>query len=342
MLKSMKRRLSWALGVAIVCSSAFLGLSSSGADAQERTKLVLAVSTRSAMNYFPVYIAIAEGYFADEELEVRVEPLSSSAEVLQVLAAGKAEIGSPGPGPQLAARERGADIVAFYNYIPKNIFGLSVLAGSGITDISSLRNKKIGVNGTEGAVIGFIRSIAADSGLREGVDFEFVDVGNPGNAVAGFTRGDIDAYGGAIADFAVLTTRGLKISEITPPKFQAYFVNGWAATAKYIEANPKVIAAFGRALIRGTEFGLKKENRQRVLDVIGEVNPLEVEDMQVAAALLEIMADRLSPPERGWGHYDHAGWEAWQNVQIESGALTGPLPHLDKAYTNAFVAEWNK
>ncbi|MBL8655350.1 MAG: ABC transporter substrate-binding protein, partial [Alphaproteobacteria bacterium] len=61
----------------------------------------------SAINSFPVFVAIGEGYYREEGLNVRVESINGSGPVLQALSAGQAQFGRPGPGPVLAARARG-------------------------------------------------------------------------------------------------------------------------------------------------------------------------------------------------------------------------------------------
>ena len=68
-------------------------------------KVVYVQPNPSAINSFQLHVAIGEGYFKDEGLNVRVETVDGSAPVLQALAAGQAQIGRPGPGAG-AARAR--------------------------------------------------------------------------------------------------------------------------------------------------------------------------------------------------------------------------------------------
>jgi NitT/TauT family transport system substrate-binding protein len=73
----------------------------------------------SAINVFSLHSAIGEGYFADEGLNVTVQAVDGSSQVLQAMAAGQAQIGLSGPGPVLAARSRGEDVVFIYNHYPR-------------------------------------------------------------------------------------------------------------------------------------------------------------------------------------------------------------------------------
>lgn len=80
----------------------------------------------SAINVLNLCAAQSEGYFEQAGLEVRVEAVDGSGPVLQAMAANRAEVGLPGPGPLLNARARGEDIVMFYNHFAQSVFGLVV------------------------------------------------------------------------------------------------------------------------------------------------------------------------------------------------------------------------
>ncbi|MCM2503189.1 ABC transporter substrate-binding protein [Aureimonas altamirensis] len=316
---------------------------SGAAQAQDLTPLTVVVPNPSALNIFPLHVADAEGYFAEEGLDVTVEVVNGSASVLQTLVAGQAQIGQPGPGPLLAARERGEDIVILYNYWPKSVFGLVVKEGSEVASPSDLKGKTIGVGTADGAEVGFTRAILSKAGLEEGRDYEFLTVGDGGTAVAAFMSDEIDAYAAAVADAAIIEARGIPLTEITPDEFLAYFGNGWAATRSYIDANPDVIEGFGRAMVKGTRFGLDPANTEAVLAHAAAANPQEGEDARLAAAMLETMRDRVTPIDsgNGFGYQPPEHWKLWQDAQVETQALSAPLPDLSAAYTNDFVERWN-
>jgi NitT/TauT family transport system substrate-binding protein len=111
----------------------------------------------------------------------------------------------------------------------------------------------------------------------------------------------------------------------------------------YIEERPEVIEGFGRALVRGVEFGMDPANQDRVLEHAAAGNPQEGEDQAFAAALLEAIKGRMTPadPEKGWGYQPPEHWELWHQSQLDAGTLSEPLPDLTAAYTNQFVEGWN-
>ena len=298
----------------------------------------------SAINSFPVFVAIGEGFFADEGLEVTVESLNGSAPVLQLLEAGQAQFGRPGPGPVLAARARGADIVFIYNVAARTNFGIVVEEDSEVQTVDQLRGTVIGTGTADGAEVGFARNVLLGAGLEEGTDYTFLTVGDGGPATAAFTRGEISAYSASTADAAILNQRGVPVRDITPPEYMRFFGNGLATTGDIIRNDPELVEKFGRAFLRGHAFALDDANREAVLAHMAAGNPQESEDAEFAAALFEAVRSKTYPlvEDQGIGYMPPEVWEEWQQSLIDGGDLEGPLEDLSAAYTNDFIEVWNE
>jgi NitT/TauT family transport system substrate-binding protein len=308
------------------------------------TKITVLAPGPSAVTTFNFFVADAEGYFREEGIDAKWEAVDGSSQVLQGVASGKAQIGRPGPGPLLAARGRGLDVVWLYNLYPKSIFGLVVKKDASYKTPGDLKGKVIGVGTADGAEVAFVRPMLTDAGMKEGRDYTFLPVGDGGMAAAAFLRGDIEAYAASItSDAAVITRRGLLLRDITPEKYLSYFGNGMVAMNSYIKENPEVIKGFGRAMVRGTKFGMIKANREKVLQYCKKGNPQEGEDTILANAVMDMTIDRMTATDmsKGWGYNQPAGWKLWHESALASGFLKAPLPKLEDAYTNQFVNYWN-
>lgn len=312
------------------------------APAAPLTDITVVLPNPSAVNFFPIYTAIGEGYFAAEGLRVQVEAVDGSSQVLQAMAAGQAQIGAPGPGPLLRARARGEDVVFFYNQNPKSVFGILVREESAYQSPAELKGKVIGVGTADGAEVSFTRTILNDLGLVEGTDYTFLPVGDGGLAAAAFERGDVDAYAAAVVDGAIMRARGLKLREITPPEYLNYFANGYATMAPYLAQNPQVIEGYGRAIAKATAFGL--QNKARVLEHCAAANPQEGEDVPLASALFDAISVRMTPAveDKRWGYQPPEHWQTWMASLVKTGDLDAPLPDITAAYTNKFVDTYNK
>lgn len=323
-----------------LCAGFVFG-SASAAAAQ--TDVTFVIPNPSAINIIPVAVAMGEGYFAEEGLNVTVEALNGSGPVLQALTAGQGQIGNPGAGPFLGARARGVDVTFIYRLNPNSSYGMVVPEESEAQTPEDLAGTVIGIGTADGAEAAFARSIFTDLGMEEGTDYEFLVVGDGGLAAAGFLRGDIDAYVAATSDAAILSSRGLALRNITPEKFRAFFGNGFAAMTDYIEANPEIIEGFGRAVVKGARFAADPANIERTIDHAAAVNPQEGEDREFSRALIEQIVIRQTPfePELGYGYQDHEAWVAWQDSLVASGELEAPIEDLEAVYTNDFVDAWN-
>jgi len=332
-------RLAAAVGLAVAAGGFGLGQ----AHAQDVTKIVVAVPNPSAINNFPLHTAIGEGIFAKNGLEVTVEAVDGSSQVLQAMASGQAQIGQPGPAPVLAARARGEDVVFIFNHFAKSVFGVLVQKDSKIQSPADLKGTTIGVGTADGAEVGFTRAILNDLGLKEGTDYTFLPVGDGGLAAAAFLRGDIAAYAGAVSDAAIMESKGLPLREITPPAYLAYFGNGYAAMASYIKDHPDVIEKFGKSIVEATRFALEPANREKVLAHTTAGNPQEGEDPAFANALFDAIVVRIQPNDmaKGWGYQPPEDWQKWHDSQVATGSLKAPL-NVEDVYTNDFVAVWNE
>ena len=321
-----------------------VAFAATAATGQDLEQITFAQPSPSAINSFPVFVAIGEGYFAEEGLEVTVEAVNGSASVLQALAAGQAHFGRPGPAPVLAARSRGVDAVFIYNVAAKTNFGIVVQEDSEFQAIEELKGNTIGVGTADGAEVGFARNVLTGAGMAEGTDFEFLTVGDGGPATAAFTRGDIVAYSASVADAAILTQRGLPMRDITPPEYQRFFGNGLATMGDTIRDNPELVEKFGRAFARGHAFALDDANRETVLAHLKRATrrkartPGSSPPCSTRCAKNTIAVD----DSNGLGYLPPEVWAEWQDSMVEGGDLSAPLDDLEAAYTNDFVAIWNE
>lgn len=330
-------------GIQCMGASLLLTMAAAVPAVAQVTELTVVVPNPSAINNYPLHVAVGEGYFEEEGLQVQVEAVNGSASVLQLLASGQGDIGQPGPAPVLAARVRGEDIVMVYNHFSRSVFGLVVPEESEVQTPADLKGTVIGVGTADGAEVGFTRSIMTDLGLVEGTDYEFLPIGDGGTAVAAFLNEEVDAYAAAVADAAIISSRGIPLREITPEPYLDYFGNGWAVTRSFLEGNQEVLEGFGRALVKGTRFGMDPANLEATLQHVAAGNPQESEDPDFATVLLESMKDRTRPATEGdpIGYFPPEAWVKWQDSLVAGGSLEAPMDDLDAAYTNEFVETWN-
>jgi len=293
----------------------------------------------SAVIWFQLCSAIYQGFLEEEGIDATFEAVDGSGPVLQAMAAGQAEFGIPGPGPLLSARAGGEDFVAIYNGFAQALFGLVVLEDSPYKVPADLKGEGtptvVGVGTAEGSEVTFVRPILTDAGLEEGVDYEFLPVGDGGPATAAFERGEIEAYAAAVPDMAIIEARGTPLLEITPPEYKTVFGNGYATTQALIDSDPDLVQGFVNGLVKGALFG--ESNPDAAEADCGQMNPEEATDPELARALLDLTII-VSKPLDGlpWGTYTLEGWEGWGQSLVDDGTLDA-APDVTTAFTNQFV-----
>jgi NitT/TauT family transport system substrate-binding protein len=309
-----------------------------------RTAVTFAVPNPSALAWMPYWVAVGEGYFAEEGLDMRIEAVDGSSAVLQAMSAGQAHIGAPGPGPTLGARARGVNVKFLYNLYPKSVFGIYVKEDSPYRTPADLKGAVVGVGTADGAEVSFTRPIMNDSGLKEGADYTFLPVGDGGMAAVAFLRDDVSAYAGAATDVAVLKARGVVLREITPDGYLGFFGNGIAMLESQMAAMPELAPKFGRVLVRATRFASDLANKEKALAHCAVGNPQESE-LDFASSLYNGAIDRMTPTNafigKGYGYQPPEHWQKMHDAAVASGALEAPLTDLSAVYTNEFVGAWN-
>ena len=320
-------------------TAAAAGGTTTAAAPAEMTDVVVLAPNPSAVIWFQLCSAIYQGFLEEEGINATFEAVDGSGAVLQAMAAGQAEFGIPGPGPLLSARAEGEDFVAIYNGFAQALFGLVVLEDSDYQVPADLKGTDdptiIGVGTAEGSEVTFVRPILVAAGLEEGVDFEFLPVGDGGPATAGFERGEIEAYAAAVPDMAIIEARGLPLREITPEEYKTVFGNGYATTQELIDTNPELVQGFVNGLVKGALFGEGDPDAAEA--DCAEMNPEEATDPELARALLDLTIV-VSKPLGGlaWGTYDPQAWADWGQSLVDDGTLS-EVPDVDAAFTNEFV-----
>ncbi|MEV4901276.1 ABC transporter substrate-binding protein [Citricoccus sp. NPDC055426] len=312
----------------------------SSASAGGQHQLSVAMVTSSCLGFFPVYVAQEQGFFEENGVQVDIEVVNGSSAVLQAMLSGQVDLGTPGSIPVVLANSRGEDVQYVANVNPGGNFALVTPEDSGISDASQLEGKTIGVATADGGEVSFLETILREAGLEEG-SYEIMTVGEGGQAVAGFSRGDIDAYSASIDGVATLEQAGQPLQDISGNATNYLFGNGVAASSELIADQPEAIEAFGRAYRQATEHGL--ENPDDVVAACGQYQPQEVEDPEYATALLEASRKTVTSPDGDdFGYSNPEYWQQLIDDAVSSGEIEEGAVEADSLYTNEFVEGFNR
>lgn len=300
----------------------------------ETRKLTVAIPFPSGAVFYPLFVAQENGYFAEEGIEVTVEPVDGSGATIQQLAAGQADVAVPSPGPFMQAVARGEDLRSVYTLYQSNVFSIQVKDDSEVQSLEELRGKTIGVGALDGGETPFVKAVLQEAaGLGDG-DYELLAVGDGGQAAVALNKGDVDAYASAFVDVAILKLRGVQLRNILPDDFQNFFDTVFVFKGDVVEDEADMIEGFGRAIAKATVWG--RDNAAGVVDITSKSFPEEAEDKAFTQALVEETQALYELPEEAdgrWGYAVPEFVERYMSFLVEQGELE------EEVDTDVFVNE---
>ncbi|WP_333789004.1 ABC transporter substrate-binding protein [Parolsenella catena] len=322
MSKSISRR-SFVAGAA--AAAAMTGLAACGgsgtaatteaasdAASGDTTKLTFVLDYTPNTNHSGIYVAIAKGYYADENLDVEVvQPPEDGADAL--VGTGKAQVGMS--YQDVMANYLGSDdqlpVTAIAATIQHNTSGIMSRAGEGIDRPKGMEGKRYGTwdQDVEKAMV---KSVVE----TDGGDFSKVQLVPSGDEVSGLKSNQFDCVWG----YEGWGLQNAKLQDLSCDywSFRSidsvfdYYTPVVVANNDFLSEQPEVAKAFLRATKKGYEFCVTNpdEAAQILVDAAPET------DAELAKASAEYLADQYTADASSWGIIDPQRWAAfytWMN-----------------------------
>lgn len=340
MLALKNRAMVAAIGAVAALAAAGCGddeeKSASGSDGKT-TSITVATPFPGCSSLYPIYAAIDQGYFDEEGLDVKVEPLEGSGGVLAAVSSGKAQVGVASPGPFLQQVEKGSDLKSFYTLSQGEVYSLVVPEDSDIKEVADLKGKKVGISAPNSGSSLYAESmLGKGGGLKEG-DYELVDIGGGGPAAVAIERDDIDAYSDSYVDVEIMRQRGLKLRALTDEDYPEGIDSVNVAESGWVDDNEDALRGYVKAIQKATDWG-HDGHEEDIVELCGKIFPDESSDKEFALALMdEIFALEELPDEADGknGYQPPAAVKASHDFLVEQGTLKAPVD-LD-VFTNEYL-----
>jgi NitT/TauT family transport system substrate-binding protein len=229
------------------------------------------------MGYLPVDIAISQGYFKAEGLEVNRSMFPGGPKVIQSLLGGSADFGSSAYSNTLTLAAKGQHVVAvaLMARYPGYVFGISKGSQSKYHSLKDLAGMTLGVTAPGSSNNLVLDHIAASAGVPINA-FSVIGVGADAGAVAAVRQGRIDGLISVDPVITMLTTSGdLKVVADTRTAegtraalgSDAYPEASIVTTAEFIQKNPHTVQAVVNAILRAEKF-LQTATPEQVADAL--------------------------------------------------------------------------
>jgi NitT/TauT family transport system substrate-binding protein len=267
----MKNTLKRAGGVALVAALAatLAACSSAEAPADETPAdggaTPITVATYPVMSNAAVYMGVEDGIFADNNLDVTIETITSGPDSVPMLLSGDLTFTSIDVPTLINAQKEGVGLVAVGAMmvgveVDKGYVGVVAQPDSGIDGWAGLEGKKVGVNALGSTPVALISA----SMKAEGADptkVQWVEIAQP-ETIPALQAGQLDAAN--LAQPLLTAAEEAGFEQIGNP--EQLTVGGvptfvYVTTREYADANPEVVEAFRDSLNASGDFANNNHDR---------------------------------------------------------------------------------
>jgi len=279
----------------------------------------------------PYVVAIDKGYYKAEGLNVTIDTGASSVEGINRVASGAYEVGFADINSLIKYRDdpRNIPVKAVMMVYDAPAFSIVTLKKNGIKAPKDLEGRTLGAPAADGAWAQWPIFVQANK-----IDATKVKVDNIGFPVREpmLAQGKVDAITGFwFSSFMNLKASGVPPDDIVVLMMSDYgldlYGNAIIANPDFMKFNPKAVAGFVRATIRGIQETIR--NPEGAIDSLVKRNPIANRDVELERLKLAIRKNFITPDvqKNGLGAVDTKRLErAFDQI-----ALTFKYTHKPKA-----------
>ena len=279
-------------------------------------------------NHIPLYVALDNGYFDDEGIEVDIFVPANPSDPVKLAAAQAVEIALTPQINYLIARSEDLPLTAIGALIDHPLGGLLALRDHGIDVLEDLSGKRIGY--ALAPLEPILWETVFDCAGIDPSGFELINVGF--NTVTALITGNVEAIG-AFRNYEVLQLEELGYEPVffpqedycVPTTYEILLVSH----PEFISERSEEAAAFLRALVCAIDWTLEHPADalalffERFPDLDDELNRRSFENTLPLYAV-------------GAHHADDEVWSTMQTYLFENGLIVQEFP-IDKLYTDSLL-----
>lgn len=221
-------------------------------------------------------VAESKGYFKNEGLNVQIDAGTGSGVAIQNVASGVYQFAIADVPTMIQFNGKNPEkmTTAFYMVFDQTPLAIMSLKSRGITKPADLDGKKI--TGRPGQAAYAITPVLLKKANAENVKIDWQNV-SPQIEGTLFTRGGIDGMSGFSVTQAISVAElGVKIEDIHVMKFADHGIDlyglGFLASKSFMEANPKTVRAFARAVNKALKDSIA--DPKGTIDILQKRAPL--------------------------------------------------------------------
>lgn len=314
----------------IACGSGRTAAPASGSGVEQPHIKVGIISVTAT--YVPLYLAVDDGLFAKEGLQVDLLPFRGGSDLIKAVVAGSADLGVVSLAEVTSGIAAGQPLKAFYGGF--NVPAFDWYAVSSIRTIAEAKGKRFGVTQYGSSTDFLTRYALASNGIDPAKDVQIVQGGDSPTRLAAMQAGQIDVNIFAAPDTFVAAERGyrriLRQKDLAPD----YPYHVFGAMESFIAGHPNTI----RALLRGFVLGVREAKRNKPHAIEALVKRIQMDPKYAGPTYDDLIGyifeDGRLPTEQGLALFFDMG--------IKAGRFTERWPR-ERYWTPVFAdtyAQW--
>jgi ABC-type nitrate/sulfonate/bicarbonate transport system substrate-binding protein len=220
---------------------------------------------KGSAQQWPIFIAVAQGYMAQQGVTLDMVAASSTAAAMQQLAAGSANIGSGGLTDPLRAIDKGAPISLLR--VETQVPPYSLWAKPAIKSVADLRGKLISIGGPKDITRIYLERTLIPNGLSPG-QYDMIFAGTTAARFAALSSGAIDATMLAPPVSFKARSAGFSLVADVAQYVRDLPFTGYAANTDWARAHKALLSGFLAATANGVNWLYKDDNRAGAIDIL--------------------------------------------------------------------------
>jgi NitT/TauT family transport system substrate-binding protein len=284
------------------------------------------------VQFAPLYVSQAKGFYADEGLEVTLE-YGFENDFVALTAQGERQFAIASGDQVILARAQELPVVYVMKWYQRFPVAVMALSETGINAPEKLSGHSVGIPVLAGASYVAWQALVYAAGL----DDSTIEL-----AVIGFTQAEavsqkeVDAAVVYIANEPVqLSQLGMEVNVIEVSDYIDLVSNGLVTNETVIRENPELVQRMVRATLRGLEYTIAHPDeafaiaRQAVPEITDEDAPTQRAVLEASIELWRSDQPGVSDPQ---------AWAESAEFMLATGLIESPVD-VETFYTNEFVVK---
>ena len=280
-----------------------------------------------------IYVAEQEGYYADENLKVRIDPVDLDNQVtLNYILNGENDIGIGAAEEMIIARSQGKPVKAVAVIFKLNPLTYISLKKTGIKSPNDFIGKTVALSPGQGtylyeAMMGQLGIDRSQINEVEMTTFDIFECLNTADVCSHYATNGL-----ARANY-----EGTDAAAIWPSDYGVpFYADVIFTTDDFIKQHPDVVERFVRATIKGWHKAI--EDPELATEATLKYDPklnkgFQLEAMKISIPLIDTGQDHI-------GYMRPEIWQEMYDILLKQGLIDKPVD-LSKVYTNEFVEKAN-